>query len=80
MIDSTKVQEAIRTHGAQACYDAASRHMGGDVARGLKAVGLAAETLGDVYAVMSAAYAELGDAAKVIDYARATAELKTHER
>ena len=71
--------EAIRVHGAQAVYDAANRHMAGDTERGLVSVGLTASTMGDVWAVQSQAYAEMGDAARVIDHARATAELKRHE-
>ena len=67
--------DAIRMHGAQTVYDAAGRHMAGDVARGLASVGLAARTMGDVWAIHSAAYAELGDAAKAIDYAKAHADL-----
>jgi hypothetical protein len=74
--------EAIREHGAQAVYDAANRHMAGDKVQGLCTVGLSAKTMGDVYAIQSQAYAELGDAAKVIDYAKAQADLsriKTYE-
>ncbi|WP_333906955.1 hypothetical protein [Delftia acidovorans] len=67
--------EAIRKHGARAVYDAANRHMAGDKERGLSTVGLGAKTMGDVYAIQSQAYAELGDAAKVIDYADANARL-----
>lgn len=67
--------EAIREHGAQAVYDAANRHMAGDKARGLSTVGLSVKTMGDVYAIQSQAYAELGDAAKAIDYADANARL-----
>lgn len=71
--------EAIRLHGAQAVYDAASRHMAGDAARGLSSVGLTAATMRDVWAIHSAAYAELGDAARAIDYARAQADLSRIE-
>lgn len=73
-------QDAIRTHGAKAVYDAASRHMAGDRVRGLASVGLSATTMGDVYAIQSAAYAELGDAARAIDYAKTQADLSKFER
>lgn len=71
----TTTSEAIRMHGAQAVYDAASRHMAGDTKRGLASVGLSAQTMGDVWDIQSAAYAELGDAARAIDYARVQADL-----
>lgn len=67
--------DAIRKHGAQVVYDAANRQMTGEMETGLASVGLAAKTLGDVYAIQSAAYAELGDAAKAIDHAQVTARL-----
>lgn len=77
MIDDATVQAAIRAHGAQAVYDAACRHMAGDKARGLDSVELSPDTLGDVWRVQSEAYAQLGDAARAIDQAKASAEL-TH--
>lgn len=67
--------EAIRLHGAQAVYDAASRHMAGDKARGLACIGLTAATMGDVYAIQSAAYSELEETARAIDQAKAQADL-----
>lgn len=69
------INEAIQTYGAQAVYDAASRHMAGDMARGLRCVGLSARNMGDVYAIQREAYAQLGDAARAIDYAKAQADL-----
>jgi hypothetical protein len=69
------ITEAIQTHGAQAVYDAASRHMGGDFKHGLASVGLSAQTMADVFAIQSRAYAEMGLAARAIDYAKAQAEL-----
>lgn len=72
----TTTADAIRAHGAQAVYDAASRHMAGDTARGLQSVGLVAISLGDVFRIQSEAYAELGEAARAIDYAKATSELE----
>ena len=68
--------EAIRAHGAQAVYTASHRHMAGDRRRGLPSVGLYPASLGDVYRVMSAAYAELGDAACAVDHAAATSQLE----
>lgn len=76
--DPTKI--AIREHGAQAVYDAAVRHQAGDVAGGLASVGLSARTLGDVWWIQSAAYAELGEAARAIDHARAQAALDAGSR
>jgi hypothetical protein len=74
------VAQAIRALGAQAVYDAATRHMAGDVERGLQSVGLTAKTMADVWSIQSAAYAELGDAAKAIDLARAQAALTKIEQ
>lgn len=70
-----QILESIRIHGAQAVYDAANRHMTDGQA--LASVGLMPTTMGDVFAIHSAAYAQLGDAAKVIDYAQAQAALAT---
>lgn len=67
--------ESIRKYGAKAVYDASARHMSGDRAHGLSTVELNAESMADVYEIQSAAYAELGDAAKAIDYAMACASL-----
>lgn len=67
--------EAIRLHGASAVYQAAYRHMGGNTARGLSTVGLSARTMADVNAILSAAYAKMGDSARAIDYADSTAAL-----
>lgn len=67
--------EAIRAHGAQAVYDAACRHTAGDIDKGLPSVGLTASTMGDVYAIQSEAYAQLGEAARAIDYAKSQASL-----
>lgn len=67
--------EAIRKYGAQAVYTAANHHAAGNAQCGLVTVELEAKNMGDVFAIQSAAYAELGDAAKAIDYAQATAAL-----
>ena len=67
--------QAIHKHGAQAVYDAASRHMAGDKARGLDSVGLSADTMADVWRIHSEAYAQLGEAGKAIDHASAKAAL-----
>lgn len=69
------INEAIVTYGAQDVYDAASRHMTGDHERGLSSVGLTARTMGDVWAIQSEAYAQLGEAARVIDHVRAGVDL-----
>ncbi len=69
-------EQAIRTHGAQAVYTAAHRHMGGDRKNGLPSVGVHPVTMGDVWRAMSAAYAEMGPAARAIDAAQASATLE----
>lgn len=79
MIEDKLIQSAIRQHGAKTVYDAAHRHMAGDKVRGLASVGLAAENMGDVVSVSSAAYKEMGPAAQAIDSAQATAALKRFE-
>lgn len=71
------IDQAIRQHGAQAVYDAAGRHMAGDTSHGLASVGLTARSMGDVWRTQSAAYAQLGDAARAIDYAKASATLSS---
>lgn len=48
-----QIQTAIAAHGAIAVYDAASNHLANR--NSLLAVGLAPDTLGDVWAVMGAA-------------------------
>ena len=70
------IEQAIRSHGAQAVFTAAHRHMGGDYKRGLRSVGLQPVTMGDVWRTMSAAYAEIGPAAEAIDAAQAKAALE----
>lgn len=69
------INQAIRDHGAKTVYDAANRRLAGDGGKALAAVGLTAPFLPDAFAIQSAAYAQLGDAAKVIDYAKAQADL-----
>lgn len=75
---SQTIRNAIAVHGAQAVYDAATRHMAGDKPD-LSEMGLHPATLGEVYDALSAAYAELGEAARVIDAAKTTAALKRFE-
>ncbi len=67
---------AIQIHGAQAVYTAAYRHMAGDRRHGLISVGLHPVTMGDVWRVMSAAHAQLGPAAQVIEAAQVSAALE----
>lgn len=69
----TDIQGAIRQHGARAVYQAASRHMSDG--KSLMAVGLIAQTLADVWAAQSAAYAAMGEADKAIDHADVQARL-----
>lgn len=69
------IAKAIQLHGASAVYKAAHRHMAGDKKNGLSTVGLSVTTMGEVYDILSAAYAEMGDAARAIDYADSTATL-----
>lgn len=71
----SNIQKAIQEHGARAVYEAATAHMAGDTARGLALVGLSADTMGQVFAVQTEAYKQLGEADKAIDYASAGAEL-----
>lgn len=72
------INDAIAQHGAQAVYAAATKHIEG-AKPDLSSVGLTPKTLRDVYDAMSAAYAQLGDAAKVIDAAQTSAALKRFE-
>lgn len=69
-----KINEAIRTHGAQAVYKAAIKRMDGD-RTALAAVGLQADNLGQADQIMSAAFRQLGPAAQAIDKASAQAAL-----
>ena len=49
--------------------------MAGDRARGLASVGLTAATMADVWDIQQAAYAQMGDGAKTVEHARASAAL-----
>jgi hypothetical protein len=68
------VTKAIQTHGAQAVYRAATRHMEG-AKTALAGVGLSAASLADAVAIHAAAYKQMGGAAQAIDKADATAKL-----
>ena len=70
-------QQAIQQHGAKAVYQAATAHMAGDKANGLSKVGLAAATMGDVFAIQTEAYKQMGPADQAIDNAQATAALES---
>jgi predicted HicB family RNase H-like nuclease len=70
-----ETQQAIQQHGAKAVYQAATSHMAGDKANGLAKVGLTAKTLGEVFAIQSEAYKQMGPADQAIDHAQATAAL-----
>lgn len=72
----SNIQKAIQEHGARAVYEAATAHMAGDTARGLASVGLSADTMGQVFAVQTEAYKQMGEADKAIDYAQAGAQLE----
>lgn len=77
-MEANTVRAAIAAHGAQAVYDAATRHMAG-AKPDLCDMGLSPATLGDVYDALSSAYAELGEAARAIDAAKTSAALKRFE-
>lgn len=70
-------QQAIQQHGAKAVYQAATAHMAGDKANGLSKVGLAAATMGDVFAIQTEAYKQMGPADQAIDNAQAAATLES---
>lgn len=67
------LNQSIQAHGAQAVYNAASQHMVDGKA--LTSVELQAKNMGDVWRIQSEAYAQLGEAAKVIDAAKAQSQL-----
>lgn len=69
------IQQAIQQHGAKAVYKAATAHMAGDKVNGLSSVGLSATTMGEVFAVQTEAYKQMGPADQAIDYAQAGAQL-----
>jgi len=66
---------AIKQYGATAVYAAAHRHAAGDVARGLRSVGLRPGTMADVWEAMSAAYNAMTEAEKAIEAASASSAL-----
>jgi uncharacterized protein (DUF4415 family) len=72
----SKTQQAIQKHGAKAVYQAATAHMAGDKANGLTKVGLVANTMGEVFAIQTEAYKQMGPADQAIDAADATAALE----
>lgn len=69
------IKAAINQYGAAAVYAAAHRHAAGDMARGLRSVGLRPSTMGDVWEAMSAAYAAMTDAERAIEAASASSAL-----
>lgn len=71
---TTLIQTAIQHYGARAVYAAANAKMSGDGTK-LAAMGLDTKTMGDVYAIQSEAYKQLGDADKAIDHADVSARL-----
>ena len=71
----SRTQQAIQQHSAKAVYQAATAHMAGDKANGLAKVGLTAKTMGDVFAIQTEAYKQMGPADQAIDHAQATASL-----
>jgi hypothetical protein len=76
-MDMSKTQQAIQQHGAKAVYQAATAHMAGDKANGLDKVGLTATTMGDVFAIQTEAYKQMGPADQAIDNAQTTATLES---
>lgn len=68
-------QAAINQYGAAAVYAAAHRHAAGDVARGLRSVGLRPATMADVWVAMSAAHNAMTDAERAIEAASASSAL-----
>lgn len=71
----SKIQQAIQQHGAKAVYEAATAHMAGDKKNGLTKVGLQAKTMGEVFAIQTEAYKQMGQADQAIDNAQAHAAL-----
>ena len=70
------IAAAIQQHGAAAVYAAAYRHAAGEVARGLRSVGLAPKTMADVWDVMRAAHEAMTDAERAIEAASASSSLE----
>lgn len=64
-MDSTS--EAIKTHGAAAVYAAAVKRLEGDK-KALSAIGVCAQTLGEVNAIMTAAFERMSKEEKAADY------------
>jgi len=69
------IADAIQKHGAKAVYDAAHRHAAGDKTHGLECVGLAPQTMRDVWDAMSAAYSQMSEAERAIENAQASSRL-----
>lgn len=76
----SKIQQAIQQHGAKAVYQAANAQMAGNKAEGLAKVGLTAKTMGEVFAIQTEAYKQMGAADQAIDNAQATAALESITR
>lgn len=74
MIAPADIAEAIRTHGARRVYAVANAAFTNRAE--LHAIGLQAENMGDVNAIQSAAFKELGPADKAIDLAQTTAAMQ----
>jgi hypothetical protein len=74
-MDMSKTQQAIQQHGAKAVYQAATSHMAGDKPNGLAKVGLTAKTMGEVFAIQTEAFKQMGPADQAIDHAQAKAAL-----
>lgn len=70
---------AINQYGAAAVYAAAHRHSAGDMARGLRSVGLNPATMADVWDAMSAAYAAMTDAERAVEHASASSALEARK-
>lgn len=72
MIDSQSIDAAIRQYGARHVYKVANAAFENRAV--LQEIGLAAASMADVNQVQIAAYAQLGEADKAIDYAQASSK------
>ena len=74
MIDQATIACAIDKHGACKVYRLCIDTM--ESKGSLQEIGITSENMGDVYAIMSAAYDRLSPADKAIDYAQAGSALE----
>jgi len=80
MASTMATNAAITKYGAAAVYAAAHRHAAGDVARGLRSVGLHPGTMADVWSSMSAAYSAMSVAERATEAASASSDLVVRVR